>query len=828
MGSGSSAQCKARQCSQCQGDTEFYCNTCKHDLCLQCKEIYVIDQDTIFHDVVIYREKYKYIPNQETCLSHPNRMYNKYCCSCRLPLCSKCETHKRHEILDIRKAYTTNREQHRHIIHRIRSEILYKNKFLLADIKTDLKAIKTEILKLKLKISTKAQRLIDLTVTERIAVNVMINKLQQQKRKRNRQLASIENLDHRYEHSTNRTLKFLYFIKNMNVPKIKDTCNFTPLSLLSMTEEIEINMGDLVEFLSKIQIIERGQRRVRDMLELMSTPVIVRNVQLKIPGHVMHISRLTSEWFWISHWHNHMTEIILTNIKGDILHRLVRIANLKRNTLYGSHTVNSKGELIYIGSNDLIYKVATDNRMKSILLKGTNLWKPLCVHSSPINGELLVGMFSYVEKTGKVNRYNDIRQHIQTIQHDNKGQQLYSLPLYITENRNGDVIVSDYDRSAVVVTDGEGRHRFSYTGPPLKPRLNPRGICTDTMSHILVCDLYTDTVQIIDRDGHFLSQIPTQGRGIYTPHGLSFDNKTHLLRVGTWDNTVCLYRYVWINSSIRHDFSTRLILTNKDGYTLDLMINKHFSIWYSVNGEHTVNNKGELIYIVHKNEIYKPSTNDRSRARYTLIKRTDPWQPQCVYSSPTNGDLLVGMFIYAEVTCKVNRYNKRGHIIQTIQHDNTGQQMYSYPRYITENCNGDVIVSDLRQVVVTDGRGGHRFSYTGPPLEPRFSPWGICTDALSHILVCDRYTNSVQMIDKDGNFLSKILTQEQGIFRPLSLGYDKISHLLWVGSRDKRVCAYRYLKKKYLRQKRKIIKLLMLKKQSIPNESIPKKMNVNV
>uniref|UniRef100_K1QSB8 Uncharacterized protein n=1 Tax=Magallana gigas TaxID=29159 RepID=K1QSB8_MAGGI len=57
-------------------------------------------------------------------------------------------------------------------------------------------------------------------------------------------------------------------------------------------------------------------------------------------------------------------------------------------------------------------------------------------------------------------------------------------PNYITENNNGDIAVSDYD--AVVVTEREGRHRFSYTGHPAESVLRPRGICTDALSHILV------------------------------------------------------------------------------------------------------------------------------------------------------------------------------------------------------------------------------------------------------------------------------------------------------------------------------------------------------
>jgi 6-phosphogluconolactonase (cycloisomerase 2 family) len=96
-----------------------------------------------------------------------------------------------------------------------------------------------------------------------------------------------------------------------------------------------------------------------------------------------------------------------------------------------------------------------------------------------------------------------------------------------------------------VVTDRGGRHRFSYTGPPSGSSLVPLGICTDALSHILVCDRNTDTVHLIDKDGNFLSLLLTQQDGINTPHSVDYDDNTHLLLVGSrYNNTISVYRYV--------------------------------------------------------------------------------------------------------------------------------------------------------------------------------------------------------------------------------------------------------------------------------------------
>ncbi|XP_061187316.1 uncharacterized protein LOC133195479 isoform X2 [Saccostrea echinata] len=266
---------------------------------------------------------------------------------------------------------------------------------------------------------------------------------------------------------------------------------------------------------------------------------LVLQKSVRVPGvsDCHHITRVTSDRVWISDVYN----LILTNTAGDKLHHLTDISSYS-----GVHTVTRDGDLIYIDIYGNINKLSTDHTVQSTLIKyNTAPWRPQCVYSCPSTGDLLVGMYRYDTRTAQVNRYNNTGQHIQTIQHDNNtGQGLYSDPIYITENRNGDVIVSDLYRG-VVVTDGVGKHRFSYTGHPSGSRLRPRGICTDALSHILVCDDNTHTVQMIDKDGQFLSLILTAEHGIYTPLGLSYDDNTNLLWVGSFNNnTVNIYRLI--------------------------------------------------------------------------------------------------------------------------------------------------------------------------------------------------------------------------------------------------------------------------------------------
>lgn len=65
-------------------------------------------------------------------------------------------------------------------------------------------------------------------------------------------------------------------------------------------------------------------------------------------------------------------------------------------------------------------------------------------------------------------------------------------------------------QNAVIVTTLEGRHRLSYTRPAAGCGIPPRGVCTDALSHILVVNYKTNTVQMLNESGKLLSYVLTE------------------------------------------------------------------------------------------------------------------------------------------------------------------------------------------------------------------------------------------------------------------------------------------------------------------------------
>lgn len=254
-----------------------------------------------------------------------------------------------------------------------------------------------------------------------------------------------------------------------------------------------------------------------------------------------HISRVGLNRIWVSDEDN----LILKNTTGDTLHHIPDILKEKTSGFQGLHTVNIDDDLIYINVDYNIIKLSKDMNTVSFIVRTTDSsWKPSCVYSSPYTGDLLVGMKKYDPRTSKIMRYKKNGQLVQTIQCNDEGHDLYGTPQYIVENDNGDVVVTDRF-SAVVVTNVEGRHLFTYTGHPPGSGLDPYGLCTDELSHIFICDGYASKIHIIDKYGQFVSHLLTNNHGIIRPCSLSYDVKTHLLWVGSfYDYTISVFEHM--------------------------------------------------------------------------------------------------------------------------------------------------------------------------------------------------------------------------------------------------------------------------------------------
>nr|XP_022312626.1 uncharacterized protein LOC111117735 isoform X2 [Crassostrea virginica] len=541
-----STQVSVKHCALCQGDTEYYCYGCRQDLCIQCKKLHVIDLSSKHHIVTSYTEKMKYPPKpvKSSQSQDPKQVisarsqYPDNQEPCVMPFTE----YKPHKFippvwLSPLELSEIQRQQYSRRIYDLRGETIYYRSVLLEGLRHDRETgHKAVTIRGQSKAEMRGQGLKDLI--DEVLAGDLEDRCIIQKTRMTRHMTKLLRYYHRFEQlSETMETRPIKFLRIMTQKHILWKDGMKPI----------INM--LVNLMKEIRLVPSEIPRragVEDLLTLLSSPVVQKSLSVTGIKLCRHISCVTPDRVWVSDFNN----IILTDTAtGKQLHSVEDPLDSGD----GKHTVNCEGELIYIDEDKNVNKLSSDMETTTTLIKHTDkTWIPQSVYCSPSSGDLLVGMWRHdidtfsSPYTGKVMRYDKTGKRKQTIPHnDNTPRDLYKLPLFITENNNGDVLVSDLFRRAVVVTSREGVHRFSYTGPPSGSRLSPRGICTDVMSHILVSDSYTHTVQMLDRDGRFLSYVFTRHEtpGMdYRPFGLSYDVTTHAVYVGSFDNNTMLLR----------------------------------------------------------------------------------------------------------------------------------------------------------------------------------------------------------------------------------------------------------------------------------------------
>lgn len=245
-----SNQCRVYQCSQCTGDTEFFCFTCQCDLCLQCKQIHL----ELCHNVVIFREKLSCIQLSEMCAIHPHKVYRRICGPCQVPLCDSCSEHnipkfrislnyfkqtEQHGLRKIRAMYKEKRQSQRKIITIIRTEgVLYRS---AVDIMNSV--VQRKVSHIRSMILRKVQRLeIHIASVLRCKNHENQSRLIHNLQKQNihEVLSNGQLCERIYEQSAKYPLQYLLFIKKSSICQILEHTSYYKNIEISMTESKEL------------------------------------------------------------------------------------------------------------------------------------------------------------------------------------------------------------------------------------------------------------------------------------------------------------------------------------------------------------------------------------------------------------------------------------------------------------------------------------------------------------------------------------------------------------------------------------------------------------
>ncbi|XP_061184951.1 uncharacterized protein LOC133192967 [Saccostrea echinata] len=251
--------------------------------------------------------------------------------------------------------------------------------------------------------------------------------------------------------------------------------------------------------------------------QLLDEPEIITTINTKYESNLHNVACLSDEEIWTCGYDSSMKLFSIN--QGSELQAITT----KSGNPPSDIAVTEQGYLVYTDPSDRTVNIVKNEEIETMITSEN--WIP-CNICNTSSGDLLVVMESDMYEQSKIVRYCGSTEIKQTIQFDEEGIPFYSYGYVkcISENKNLDICVADYSARAVVVVNNAGELNFMYTGPKYQ-LFKPRGITTDSQSHILIADLYNDFLHILDQYGHIVRYIDCR---LKEPRGLCVDTNNNL------------------------------------------------------------------------------------------------------------------------------------------------------------------------------------------------------------------------------------------------------------------------------------------------------------
>jgi streptogramin lyase len=186
-------------------------------------------------------------------------------------------------------------------------------------------------------------------------------------------------------------------------------------------------------------------------------------------------------------------------------------------------SLNSLGHLYYTEFRDSSVKCVT--HMSPQLFAKTIGWQPrgiLCTN----NDDVIVAEYSESLKHSRIATYNSSGSFVKAVEYNELSKPLFQDILFICQNRNGDIGVTDRAKSVAIVIQQNGQKRFEYSGHIRSSDFSNfylSGISTDSRCNYVISDVRNFTLHVINWQGKFLFYV-MPGKTI-APMAIDVDEK---------------------------------------------------------------------------------------------------------------------------------------------------------------------------------------------------------------------------------------------------------------------------------------------------------------
>lgn len=535
-------------CGQSCSSAQF-CNPCSLYICGQCVAQHLKTPGK--HNVVDFRERTVGVPR---CIQHQSIDSTYQCITCNVCICNDCmmTMHRLHRNVHIKEVMDRQ------------SNILMKN---MAELQSVIKPVfqqKTDYLKLKLANAKKGYDVIDSDISMcaeklRRDVDLAIGALKLEAEKYRKEhtkelehdisvletkLIEVQEASKKGENALSKPLELLKY--ESNIESLKTIPEMTDFDLPVYSPgrvDVKAGVGQLSHLVKSVipsSVIKK--RSAKKSKKIKQEPTIETSITVG-ERYVYDVACASKSSVWMcgAGLFYYDNNVRLIEKDGNNKETLECPINPKYIAL------KSPGCVLFSDDSDKTVKLWSRDYQR-VFIK-TDSWIPEGL-AVTLSGDVIVCQYRKTEVAAEHNslsrvvRYNGEGSEIRKIEY-NKEKRMFWHALFVAENRNFDVCVSDKAKHAVVVLDKMGEFQFIYKGNIKTGKFqsfNPRGLDTDSQGNILISDYMNYTVHIIDQYGNFLHYL--MRKHLKFPLGISVDADDKVW-VGEYNNgTIAVIEYL--------------------------------------------------------------------------------------------------------------------------------------------------------------------------------------------------------------------------------------------------------------------------------------------
>nr|XP_011438896.2 E3 ubiquitin-protein ligase TRIM36 isoform X1 [Crassostrea gigas] len=533
------------RCDLCTDVVQHYCKSCHVNLCGNCRNKHNDKNTLTKHEIVPFTSQHlKQEYKVQKCEDHPKQEKDLYCQDCNVPICSRCLTgnHKRHGAVDLEEICKITRnsvtEDLKELYHfeREYSKIVKDMERMVISYKDHCDKENGSLKKLGQvwhKIIDNAIEKIENQLADMIKQDLQI--LQDNVEKIQSSYQRVKQCIERNEYILKEENSFQVLDYKSDVEELRlvpSRKEVSPPTLIFPDTRKETIIQQIVSLRSSFQsslpditITKTGDVSMVSTRVLVENPALI-SVMFTYSKKLKGIHCESDDKVWI---YGDDEKIRQLDKSGSTLQCFNAVSGNSQKDI----ALSKDGHIAFSHKvNECIYLVKKNGFEKYVDMAG---WIPYGLMFNS-DGELMVCMRRNDYTESKVGFFTKGKLN-QEFQFDETGKPLFSISrnnMYICENGNGDICVSDWNACAVISMKKSGEFRFRYAGNRSCSfkEFYPHGIATDSYCRILVVDRDNNCVHVTDRNGKFLRYITC---GLEDPFVLSLDENENLW-VGECDN----------------------------------------------------------------------------------------------------------------------------------------------------------------------------------------------------------------------------------------------------------------------------------------------------